>query len=512
MITFRAIYKKLTAWWQHEGEGDLLLQALALVKDASLERMKAGLEARFPSLAGKSAQALIGADRAIRRGRVESDATYARRLKKWRYPRGHRVRGNAFALLDQIWAYFASDDKTGIYCWTIDAHGNRHTRDVDGTESYSYGNAWNWDDTQYATSVFPTFPDAKNDHDGEGVNVTRAAIAIDAPSGGAACVALNGIDQHIEVENYGALNFERTDDFSIAVWIRATLAAEGVIVGKNTADATAPAGWHISMTSAGAIFVTLRNTLTTNEAAITTDTSGFDDGAWHHVIVTYDGSSLASGINVYVDNVLQPKTIVADTLISSIRSSTGNVRIGRLTSGDAFALGGRLHKLAIYDKVLSGAERTAIYGGGTSVDFLSVGPTANLLAYWRLGEEDADYAQTSWFDDSPKHWGRFWIVLEPQPQLDVTPWPSFDGGAYGVTFDEAAAADLTIDSQGISHSDAEAIIDLVKNPRIRWKPAGVRAEFALVVYADHNTAPPEPNGNWGSWAGRDPAFGYWYLR
>lgn len=103
---------------------------------------RASLEARFPTRAGDSALALIGADRQIPRGRAETSANYAQRLLAWRYPRGHRVRGNAFALLEQISAYFGG----GFQLSTIDTNPLQYVRAADGTESAAiYGPPWNWD-------------------------------------------------------------------------------------------------------------------------------------------------------------------------------------------------------------------------------------------------------------------------------------------------------------------------------------------------------------------------------
>lgn len=141
-ISFRQVFKYMVPSWLSSGDSELVLYSLAVMKDAAVERLRLGLEARFPRRAGDSALALIGTDRGIVRGRDETSAHYAERLCAWRYPRGHRVRGSAFALLEQASEYFG-----GLRAWTIDARGNYHERDAVGVESYSYGNVWDWDGT-----------------------------------------------------------------------------------------------------------------------------------------------------------------------------------------------------------------------------------------------------------------------------------------------------------------------------------------------------------------------------
>jgi hypothetical protein len=139
--SLRSLRRFYLPGWALSDEADgALTYALSALIDVSVQRLRSGLEARFPSRAGASAQALIGTDRFIARGRDETNEHYAARLRAWRYPRGHRVRGNVFALLEQISEYFG-----GLALWGIDRSGNRRVRALDGAESYSYAYAWTWD-------------------------------------------------------------------------------------------------------------------------------------------------------------------------------------------------------------------------------------------------------------------------------------------------------------------------------------------------------------------------------
>lgn len=126
------------------GDGGKVLQSLTTVIDEHMDRARQGLEMRFPTLAARDgrddALFLIGQDRGIPRGRTEPAAHYAQRLIRWRYPRGHRTRGSAFALLEQVSEYFGK-----IKCQTIDYNGTEHTWNADGSHSFSYGHTWTWD-------------------------------------------------------------------------------------------------------------------------------------------------------------------------------------------------------------------------------------------------------------------------------------------------------------------------------------------------------------------------------
>lgn len=140
-LNFRQLFKYLTPAWAHTGEGELVYWSLAWLKDQVQTRARDLVYARFPSRAGESALKVLGDDRGILRGRTELKAHYAQRLIRFRNPYGHRVRGNAWALLEQVSEYFG-----GIKCGVVDFKGNYHERSITGVETKTTI-AWNWDGT-----------------------------------------------------------------------------------------------------------------------------------------------------------------------------------------------------------------------------------------------------------------------------------------------------------------------------------------------------------------------------
>ncbi len=50
--------------------------------------------------------------------------------------------------------------------------------------------------------------------------------------------------------------------------------------------------------------------------------TGVNDGQWHHVTATYDGSLSASGVKLYVDGVLDTMVVIDNNLgTNSLRTS-----------------------------------------------------------------------------------------------------------------------------------------------------------------------------------------------
>jgi hypothetical protein len=131
--TFRKLFRFATPGFLQnpDFDGERVMYSLGKLCDAWTEKHLRGLEARFPSRASSSANALTAGDRGILRGRSESEADFAARLIAWRSPRTHRVRGNAYEALEQIFSYWGGVE----FVDTIDSHGLRHRKDSAGVLS-----------------------------------------------------------------------------------------------------------------------------------------------------------------------------------------------------------------------------------------------------------------------------------------------------------------------------------------------------------------------------------------
>jgi len=139
---FRAFAKFLVPGWLSAGDGGLVIEAWMLLLDAATERMRQALDAHFPTRCGPSALPYHGRMRGIPRGRSETAEHYAARLVSWRYPAGHRVRGGASALLEQIGQYWGNVAQVQ----SVDVTGNRYMRDTAGAITAEHGVPWQWDE------------------------------------------------------------------------------------------------------------------------------------------------------------------------------------------------------------------------------------------------------------------------------------------------------------------------------------------------------------------------------
>lgn len=94
--------------WLQLGNNAKLMYALGVQLDAMADALIAGVRARYPGAYGFESLPYIGRERRIRRGLLETDASYAARLIRWLDD--HRRRGGPYALLAQLHAFYAPNN------------------------------------------------------------------------------------------------------------------------------------------------------------------------------------------------------------------------------------------------------------------------------------------------------------------------------------------------------------------------------------------------------------------
>jgi len=180
-------------------------------------------------------------------------------------------------------------------------------------------------------------------------------------------VTFDGVDDFIPLANESNFDFERTQAFTISLWSKLTANNEVHDIIAKMSDANL-IGWcwvnnfnYISYAqSNGYISFMLSSAWTTNAIAVsTTDVSTkVNDGTWHNYIVTYSGSSLASGLTIYEDGTSLPFTVKYDTLSTTMLNNEP-VTVGARTDGGTLyheVTNGSISEVAIWDVVLTASE------------------------------------------------------------------------------------------------------------------------------------------------------------
>ena len=181
------------------------------------------------------------------------------------------------------------------------------------------------------------------------------------------CLSFDGVNEYVDCGDIA--NFERTDPFSIEFWFKTSIGTTQVICSRI--NYTTNQGWQL-ITNNNKIRVYLMGSVT-NRIIVETNTA-INDGSWHHVIVTYDGSSFANGVTIYLDNI-DTNTIIQDNLSLTILN-TGSCQITG-GSGALYPFAGNIDEVVIYDKELTPTEVTSRYnlGFGRESFYFSNKPT-----------------------------------------------------------------------------------------------------------------------------------------
>lgn len=141
VTTFRDTILRIVPPWLRRGTAAKILYSCAIMLDALGDALVSGVKLRFPGVYSPESLALIGRDRQISRGRLESNDNYAARLIRWWDD--HRVRGNAYALFRQLRGHFSPIEFT---VEVVYRSGTRITFDADGeTVTYDTVAAFNPD-------------------------------------------------------------------------------------------------------------------------------------------------------------------------------------------------------------------------------------------------------------------------------------------------------------------------------------------------------------------------------
>ncbi len=198
-----------------------------------------------------------------------------------------------------------------------------------------------------------------------------------------------------EVESKGIGEFKRTDAFSFTLWLKPTeKQARAVVFHRSRAWSDSGSRGYELVLEDGKPFFGLIHFWPGNAIGVRAK-EALPLNEWSHIAVTYDGSSKAGGIALYVNGKKLAAEMVRDGLTRDIihRAEWGDADAGNtpLTLAGRFRdngfKNGVIDEFTVYDVALTEMEVEGLVPNGASV---TVGHDPKLLAYY-LNRNDEEY-------------------------------------------------------------------------------------------------------------------------
>lgn len=202
------------------------------------------------------------------------------------------------------------------------------------------------------------------------------------------------------------------------------------MTGKRE-DGGSQIGYNIGINSDSEFYFIIRGSNNTT-IYITYPVGIIADGSWHQVILTYNGSSDANGINIYFDSSLISFTTKSNSLNSSIQNSVSFQISGR--DGANFCFNGKMDEVLIYDKELTQEEVTYKYNSGIGREtekYLITKPTIKPSTSWEVSGLSQFFAFNETLGSGNQ--GNIGYQLSDD---DGVNWRYWNGSAWTVTADE----------------------------------------------------------------------------
>ena len=208
-------------------------------------------------------------------------------------------------------------------------------QNVAGTWDSSYLGVWHFSDNAANKTV------ANSVSSGSAGASQANTNTLTTPGVISSALSFNGTNSNVSVPYQSAVNFDKTKPYTLSMWFNTSSSGWQYFIADSRCDAYPYTGYCIGIGSGGAVVFTYDDTSSREIGEYTTG-AAFNDGRWHLLTVTYDGSNTLAGVHIYVDGMLQPATPDAQYntgSLSTTAATTLPLTIGMSSMPDAYFLG-----------------------------------------------------------------------------------------------------------------------------------------------------------------------------
>lgn len=171
------------------------------------------------------------------------------------------------------------------------------------------------------------------------------------------CLSFGGVNEFVDC---GAIaSWERNVPFSVECWFKTPPATSCAFVAKY--DGGIGRGWLLGEEPDGRLAIHIRNGAGNKIYLKSPVGVDYGDSAWHHAFLTYDGSSAAAGVHLYVDGIDLALAIIANNLTLTMITGV-NCRIGAYSTAGYIV--GEIDEVSLHDVERSEAYALYRWNGG----------------------------------------------------------------------------------------------------------------------------------------------------
>jgi hypothetical protein len=224
-------------------------------------------------------------------------------------------------------------------------------------------------------------------------STSGSILVLDEFTWGVKGIDFDGSNESLTGSAHADFDFQYSSSYSLSAWIKTTDAGshDAIITKLGTDDAWR--GWSFKLTSGKTTFSLVSGG---SSQILVKSVANVNDGLRHHLVTTYDGSTDASGVAIYIDGVSSSHTVTTDNLGNDDTTNAYVVTMGARDPNSADGYGkdwydGIIAHVSVWDKELNQSEVTEIYNSGTAAGFNLSGShsaSGSLIGWWKTGDGD----------------------------------------------------------------------------------------------------------------------------
>lgn len=203
-------------------------------------------------------------------------------------------------------------------------------------------------------------------------------------------LAFNGDDEFVNFGTTADVQFDTADPFSFSCWVRKINTTGTQILMQNNGTGTNLNNpgivMHWDSNSDNRILIHLNNS-GSNQIRVRGEIGSSNLDEYVNLVFAYDGTGLASGVNIFLNGVALTLTVLEDGLGGNSIQSTDPWTMAAQENGVQAYLG-FVDEPAFWNIALNATQAAEIYNSGTPDDLFVHSANANLIHWWRNGDGD----------------------------------------------------------------------------------------------------------------------------